>query len=142
VALEKSTAERRRFMQFYDAAESWRTWRSLYGRTHIFAPKSGRDRCQYIVHGERGGPVAAVPAPPGLLVFCRVLEIPEKGVALETLISELAKRDVLTALKAKRARAAAGLRTSAAHARWEEIQLTDVKPVIDFTRELMLAHLE
>ena len=28
VALEKSTAERRCFMQFYDAAESWRTWRS------------------------------------------------------------------------------------------------------------------
>jgi hypothetical protein len=45
-------------------------------------------------------------------------------------------------LKAKRARAAAGLRTSAAHARWEEIQLGDVKPVIEFTRELMAAHLE
>jgi hypothetical protein len=58
------------------------------------------------------------------------------------LISELTKQDVLTALKAKRARAAAGLRTSAAHARWEEIQLTDVKPVIEFTRELMAAHLE
>ena len=74
--------------------------------------------------------------------ICRVLEIPEKGVALDTLISELAKRDILTALKAKRARAAAGLRTSAAHARWEEIQLGDVKPVIEFTRELMAAHLE
>jgi len=58
--------------------------------------------------------------------------------------SELAKRDppVLTALKAKRARAAAGLRTSAAHARWEEIQLNDVKPIIDFTSELIGTHLE
>lgn len=74
--------------------------------------------------------------------ICRVLEIPENGVALDTLISELAKRDVLTALKAKRARAAAGLRTSAAHARWQEIQLGDVNPVIEFTRELMAAHLE
>jgi hypothetical protein len=40
------------------------------------------------------------------------------------------------------ARRCLGLRTSAAHARWEEIQLTDVKPVIEFTRELMAAHLE
>jgi hypothetical protein len=74
--------------------------------------------------------------------ICRVLGVPENGVALDTLISELTKRDVLTALKAKRARAAAGLRTSAAHARWEEIQLSDVNPVIEFTRELMAAHLE
>jgi hypothetical protein len=63
-------------------------------------------------------------------------------VALDALITELAKRDTLTGLKAKRARAAAGLRTSAAHARWEEIQLSDVKPVIEFTKELMAAHLE
>ena len=48
----------------------------------------------------------------------------------------------MTELKAKRARAAAGLRTSAAHARWEQIQLGDVNPVIEFTRELMAAHLE
>jgi hypothetical protein len=68
-------------------------------------------------------------------------EIPEDGAALDTLISELAKRDTLTGLKAKRARAAAGLRTSAAHARWDEIQLSDLKPVIEFTRELMAAHL-
>jgi hypothetical protein len=74
--------------------------------------------------------------------ICRVLEIPENGVPLDALISELTKRDVLTALKAKRARAAAGLRTSAAHARWEEIQLSDVQPVVEFTRELMAAHLE
>jgi hypothetical protein len=74
--------------------------------------------------------------------ICRVLEVTENGVPLDTLISELTKRDVLTALKAKHARFAAGLRTSAAHARWEEIQLGDVKPVIEFTRELMAAHLE
>jgi hypothetical protein len=73
---------------------------------------------------------------------CRVLGVPENGVALDTLISELTKRDVLTALKAKRARAAAGLRTSAAHARWEEFQLSDVNPVIELTRELMAARLE
>ena len=74
--------------------------------------------------------------------ICRTMEIDEKGVRLDALITELTKRDVLTALKAKRARAAAGLRTSAAHARWDEIQLSDVNPVIEFTRELMAAHLE
>jgi hypothetical protein len=73
--------------------------------------------------------------------ICRVLEIPEKGIAMETLISKLAKQEVLTALKAKRARAAAGLRTSAAHARWEEIDLGDVAPVIELTKELIEAHL-
>jgi hypothetical protein len=41
-----------------------------------------------------------------------------------------------------RARAAAVLRTSTAHARWEEIHLSNVNPVIDFTRELMAVHLE
>jgi hypothetical protein len=46
-----------------------------------------------------------------------------------------------TALKAKRARAAAGLRTSAAHARWEEFEIGDVIPVIEFTKELIAAHL-
>ena len=47
----------------------------------------------------------------------------------------------LTALNAKRARAAAGPRTSAAHARWEEIDLGDVAPVIELTKELIGAHL-
>jgi hypothetical protein len=73
--------------------------------------------------------------------ICRVLEIHENRVPLEALIAELVKREVMPELKAKRARAAAGLRTSAAHARWEEIQLSDVKPVIEFTRELMAEHL-
>jgi len=72
--------------------------------------------------------------------LCRVLGIPESGVALNTLITELTKRDVLTALKAKRARAAAGLRTSAAHARSEEIGLGRRGPVIELTKELIEAH--
>ncbi len=73
--------------------------------------------------------------------ICRTLDIGENGVALEALISELVKRDVLTALKARRARAAEGLRTSAAHARWEEFEISDVAPVIKFTKELIAAHL-
>jgi hypothetical protein len=71
------------------------------------------------------------------------LAVTENGVALDTLITELTKQEppVLTALKAKRARAAAGLRTSAAHARWDEIDLGDVAPVIELIRELIGAHL-
>jgi len=44
-------------------------------------------------------------------------------------------------LKSERARAAAGLSNPAAHAQWQDIQLNDIKPVIDFTRELMAEHL-
>jgi hypothetical protein len=58
--------------------------------------------------------------------ICRVLGITENGVALNTLVTELGKQGVLAALKAKRARAAAGLRTSGAHARWDQIDLGDV----------------
>jgi len=39
-----------------------------------------------------------------------------------------ARPPVLITLKAKRARAAAGLRTSAAHARWEQIEIGDAEP--------------
>jgi len=65
----------------------------------------------------------------------------DRAAPLDTLISELTKRDVLTAVKAKRARAAAGLRTSAAHARWEEIDRGDVASVIELTKELIETHL-
>jgi hypothetical protein len=41
----------------------------------------------------------------------------------------------------QKARAAAGLRTSAAHVRWEQIDLGDVAPVIELTKELIGAHL-
>jgi hypothetical protein len=99
---------------------------------------------EYLKHGRKNeaAVIAGIVFEDTIRRICRVQEIAENGVALDTLISELTKRDVLSALKAKRARAAAGLRTSAAHARWEQIQLGDVNPVIEFTRELMAAHLE
>jgi len=99
---------------------------------------------EYLKHGRKdeAAVVAGIVFEDTIRRICRVLGVTENGVALNTLIDELAKQNVLTALKAKRARAASGLRTSAAHARWEEIQLSDVKPVIEFTRELMAAHLE
>jgi hypothetical protein len=51
------------------------------------------------------------------------------------------RREIRNPRPSNDARAAAGLRTSAAHARWEEIKIGDVDPVIQFTRELTLAHL-
>jgi hypothetical protein len=98
---------------------------------------------EYLKHGRKdeAAVIAGIVFEDTIRRICRVQEIAENKVQLDILITELAKRDVLTALEAKRARAAAGLRTSAAHARWEEIKLGDVDPVIQFTRELMLAHL-
>jgi len=98
---------------------------------------------EYLKRGRKDevGVIAGIVLEDTIRRICRTLEIGENGVALETLIADLAKRDVLTALKAKRARAAAGLRTSAAHARWEEFEIGDVTPVIEFTKDLIAAHL-
>jgi len=98
---------------------------------------------EYLKRGRKdeAGVIAGIVFEDTVRRICRVLGIAEWGVALDTWITELAKQDILTGLKAKRARAAAGLRTSAAHARWEEIELGDVAPVIELTRELIGAHL-
>jgi hypothetical protein len=98
---------------------------------------------EYLRHGRKNeaGVIAGIVFEDTIRRICRVLSMPEKGIALDTLIAELVKQDVLTSLKAKRARAAAGLRTSAAHARWDEIDLSDVAPVIELTKELIEAHL-
>jgi hypothetical protein len=98
---------------------------------------------EYLERGQKdeAGVIAGIVFEDTIRRVCRTLDITEKGVALETLIAGLTKREVLTALKAKRARAAAGLRASAAHARWEEFEISDVSPVIELTRELIEAHL-
>lgn len=79
-------------------------------------------------HKDEAAVIAGIVCEDTIRRICRVLSVAENGVALDTLISELTKRDppVLTSLKAKRARAAAGLRTSAAYARWEQIDHSDV----------------
>jgi hypothetical protein len=98
---------------------------------------------EYLKRGRKdeAGVIAGIVFEDTIRRICRVLEIPERGVNLDALISELVKKDVLTELKAKRARAAAGLRTSAAHARWDEFEVGEVSPVIEFARELIAAHL-
>ena len=74
--------------------------------------------------------------------ICRRLNIIEKGVKLDALISELSSHGELSAIKAKRARVAAHVRTKASHAQWEEFESSDVQATIEFTRELVSSKLD
>ena len=74
--------------------------------------------------------------------LCRKRSIAEKGVKLDTLISELSTRGELSAVQAKRARVAAHVRTKASHAQWDEFGLEDVQATITFARELIEAKLD
>jgi hypothetical protein len=73
--------------------------------------------------------------------ICENEKITHKDVKLDALINELVKVGVLNALKAKRARVAAHVRTKATHAQWDEFELEDVKATIQFCRELIDQHL-
>jgi hypothetical protein len=66
----------------------------------------------------------------------------EHDPKVDALISNLVKKQVFTAVKGKRARAAADVRTKATHVQWNEFDLSDVKDCISFTRELILNYLE
>lgn len=74
--------------------------------------------------------------------ICHKAGVIEKGLKLDGLISELTNLGHLTAIKAKRARVAAHVRTKASHAQWDEFELTDVRATIEFTRELITSKLE
>lgn len=63
------------------------------------------------------------------------------GKTLDPLITELVKANIFTAVKAKRYRAAAGVRDKALHAEWEKIDINDVGELIRSTRDLISDHL-
>ena len=63
--------------------------------------------------------------------------VKEAGVSTDKLISDLTHKGVLTDVKAKRARASAGIRNKAMHAQWDDIDLNDVNTLISFTEELI-----
>ncbi|NBQ70227.1 MAG: hypothetical protein EBU46_15900 [Nitrosomonadaceae bacterium] len=88
------------------------------------------------------GVIAGVVFEDTLRRICRRLNIIEKGVKLDALISELSSRGELSAIKAKRARVAAHVRTKASHAQWEEFESSDVQATIEFTRELVSLKLD
>ena len=96
---------------------------------------------EYYKHGRKEAGVIA-----GVVFEDALGQIAEKnGVAdskVDTIITSLAKKQVFTDVKAKRARAAADVRTKATHAKWSEFDLSDVHNCIVFTRELISSHLQ
>jgi hypothetical protein len=73
---------------------------------------------------------------------CRLHQIDDAGKTLEPMINALKAKSVLSKIMGKSAVAAADLRTSATHARWDEFTLDDVAPAIAFTRRLIRDHLD
>lgn len=69
--------------------------------------------------------------------LARKHDICEDGVKTDKLISDLANKEVLSSVKAKRARASAGVRNDAMHAQWGDIDIGDVNTLISFTEELI-----
>lgn len=83
------------------------------------------------------GVIAGVVFEDSLRRICRKHEIDDKDVSLDNLITELTKRNILSATKAKRARAAAHVRTKATHAQWDEFDIKDVQSCIEFSQEII-----
>ena len=73
---------------------------------------------------------------------CRKNMIVEKGRPIDELISALSSKGEISGIKAKRARAAAHVRTKATHAQWDEFELEDVRATIEFTREFIVSKLD
>jgi hypothetical protein len=74
--------------------------------------------------------------------ICTKHGIVEKGQKLDSLISKLASIGEFTAVRAKRARAAADVRTKATHAQWDEFEVSDVQAAVDFTRDIIATKLD
>lgn len=90
---------------------------------------------------KQAGVISGVVFEDTLRVICRNHGINEKGIKLDSLISELSKKGVIDRLKAKRARVAADVRTKATHAQWDEFGISDVRTVIEFTEQLIAENL-
>lgn len=88
------------------------------------------------------GAIAGIVFEDSLRRVCRKFSVTEKDVNLDLLISELTSRGVLTQTKAKRARAAAHVRTKASHAQWDEFDKADVETTVDFAHELIASQLD
>jgi hypothetical protein len=69
--------------------------------------------------------------------ICDKNQITQKGESLENLINTLVKNNIISQLKAKRAKVSSHVRTKATHAQWDEFELDDVAATIIFTRDLI-----
>jgi hypothetical protein len=88
------------------------------------------------------GVISGVVFEDSLRRVCRKYGKNDKDEKIDNLISYLTKNDFISQTKAKRARVAAHVRTKATHAQWGEFDINDVQVTIDFTEELILAHLD
>ena len=88
------------------------------------------------------GVIAGVVFEDSLRRVCRKQGIVEKDVKLDQLISQLTGNHTFTAVKAKRARVAAHVRTKASHAQWDEFDMADVKDALAFTHEFIATNLD
>ena len=88
------------------------------------------------------GVIAGVVFEDTLRRVCRKNMLEEKGKRIDGLISVLSSKGLISGIKAKRARAAAHVRTKATHAQWDEFETEDVRAIIEFTRELIGAKLD
>jgi hypothetical protein len=73
--------------------------------------------------------------------ICMKNDVVRSGRSLEELIDDLVKADTLTPVKAKRVKAAAGVRNHALHAEWEEFDIKDVGGLLETLRELVSEYL-
>jgi hypothetical protein len=73
--------------------------------------------------------------------IARVHNIHDAGAKMDSIITDLDKKGVITPILAKRCRAAAGVRNAALHAQWNAVKLDDVDSVIRLTRQLLSDHL-
>ncbi len=88
-------------------------------------------------HKDIAGVVAGVAFEDTLRRIRAVHAIEPPNIKLNPLIVELGKAGALTALEQKDAIAGAGLRTSAAHARWDEFDGHQVQSAIELTRRFL-----
>lgn len=103
------------------------------------------DHAEFYVQQDRkneAGVIAGVVFEDSLRRVCRKQQIIEKDVKLDQLISQLTSNGTFTAVKAKRARVAAHVRTKASHAQWDEFEMADVQATLAFTHEFIAANLD
>lgn len=98
----------------------------------------------YLIENQKdqAGVISGVVFEDTLRRIARNKGIEEAGEQLDQIISALAREGVLTGAMAKRARAAAHVRTQATHAQWDEFGLGDVEATISLTDELILRSLD
>lgn len=98
----------------------------------------------YVQQGRKNeaGVIAGVVFEDSLRRVCRKQQIVEKDVKLDQLISQLTSNGTFTAVKAKRARVAAHVRTKASHAQWDEFEMADVQATLTFTHEFVATNLD